>query len=65
MERLEELKRKRDDKKVKAALEEIRRVAGGSGNLMIPVLDAIHEYATLGEICGVLREEWGEYREAV
>lgn len=62
-ERLQELKRERDNKKVKAALEEIRRFAGSSENLMPPILAAVHEYATLGEICGVLRDEWGEYRE--
>jgi len=63
VERLKELKGKRNSEKVKSALEEIRRVAGNSENLMPPILTAVHEYATLGEICGVLRDEWGEYRE--
>ncbi len=33
---------------------------------MMPLLiDAVEAYATVGEICGVLREEWGEYHEVL
>ena len=35
--------------------------ARGDDPLMPPILDAVKAYATLGEMCGVLREEWGEY----
>lgn len=34
-------------------------------NLMPPILAAVKEYATLGEICGILRQEFGEYRESI
>ena len=36
-------------------------VAGG--NLMPPILDAVRAYATVGEMCDVLRDVWGEYEE--
>jgi len=63
--RLTELKAERDNAAVQAALERLRQTAqapaGPDSNLMPPILDAVRAYATLGEICGVLREEWGEY----
>jgi methylmalonyl-CoA mutase N-terminal domain/subunit len=63
--RLEKLKTERDNATVQAALERLRQTAqapaGPDSNLMPPILDAVRAYATLGEICGVLREEWGEY----
>jgi methylmalonyl-CoA mutase N-terminal domain/subunit len=37
--------------------------ATGDGNLIEPMLEAVRAEATLGEICGVLKKEWGEYRE--
>ena len=60
--RLEQLKNERDGKGVKEALDEIRRVAGNDENLFPAVLDAVKKYATLGEICDVLRDIFGEYR---
>lgn len=60
--RLEELRRNRDEAAVRRALEELRKAASGSDNLMYPILEAVKAYATLGEICGVLREVFGEYR---
>jgi methylmalonyl-CoA mutase N-terminal domain/subunit len=44
-----------------AALEEVRRVAGGSENLLPPMRKALRARCTIGEICGVLRDEWGMY----
>jgi methylmalonyl-CoA mutase N-terminal domain/subunit len=38
-------------------------VARGDGNLIEPILDAARVEATLGEICGALKAQWGEYRE--
>ena len=38
-------------------------VARSDGNMIAPMLDAVRAEATLGEICDVLRAEWGEYRE--
>jgi methylmalonyl-CoA mutase N-terminal domain/subunit len=37
-------------------------VARGSGNLLYPLKDALRDHATLGEVCGVMREEFGEYK---
>jgi methylmalonyl-CoA mutase N-terminal domain/subunit len=36
--------------------------ARGSGNLMYPIRDAVRAYATIGEICAVLRDVFGEYQ---
>jgi methylmalonyl-CoA mutase N-terminal domain/subunit len=44
------------------ALERLRAAAEGADNLFPPVLDALRARATLGEVCGVLRTAWGEYR---
>jgi methylmalonyl-CoA mutase N-terminal domain/subunit len=38
-------------------------VAGGDGNLVPPTLEAVRAYATVGEICDVLREVFGEYQK--
>jgi methylmalonyl-CoA mutase N-terminal domain/subunit len=37
--------------------------AGAPGNLLEPMLDAARAEATLGEICGALKAQWGGYRE--
>ena len=60
--RLERLRKERDGEEVKRALAEIRRVAGSKENLMPVVLDAVKSYVTLGEICDVLKNMFGEYR---
>ena len=51
----------RDQPAVQAALDGLREAARGDVNLMEPILQAVRVYATLGEMCDVLREEWGEY----
>ncbi len=53
----------RDEAAVRAALDTMTAVARGQGNLMPSMLAAVRLEATLGEICGALRELWGEYRE--
>ncbi len=60
---LERRREGRDDAVVRRALGAIVTAARGSANLIEPILDAARAEATLGEICGALREEWGEYRE--
>jgi methylmalonyl-CoA mutase N-terminal domain/subunit len=62
--RLAEFKRDRDQEAVKQRLEELREVAQGEGNLLVPMRAALKERASIGEVCGVLREEFGEYSEA-
>ena len=53
----------RDNAAVEAALAKLIEVARTEENMLPAMLDACRAEATLGEICGVLREEWGEYRE--
>ncbi|HEX2865269.1 MAG TPA: methylmalonyl-CoA mutase family protein, partial [Deinococcales bacterium] len=52
----------RDAGAVRASLDALAAAARGSANLFPPVLEALRAGATLGEACGVLRREWGEYR---
>jgi methylmalonyl-CoA mutase N-terminal domain/subunit len=62
-ERLATLRKKRDAKKAKRELAAIRDACGSGDNLLERFVAAAHAYCTLGEICGVLREEFGEYKE--
>jgi methylmalonyl-CoA mutase N-terminal domain/subunit len=57
------LRRARDNDRVKHALDRLRAAAGTPENLMSPILAAVREYATLGEMCDALRDAWGEYEE--
>jgi methylmalonyl-CoA mutase, N-terminal domain len=61
---LEKLRSKRDSAAVESALVELRKCAEGTDNLMPPILDAVKKRVTLGEICGVLRQVFGEYTHA-
>ncbi|MDI6839883.1 MAG: methylmalonyl-CoA mutase family protein [bacterium] len=63
IESLKQLKKERNTTKVKETLRELRDAAKGGDNLMPKILDAVRVYATLGEMCDVLREEFGEYEE--
>jgi methylmalonyl-CoA mutase N-terminal domain/subunit len=62
VEGLKRLRKDRDNAKVKAALAGLKSAAQGDENLMPYILDAVKGYTTLGEICNVLREVFGEYR---
>jgi methylmalonyl-CoA mutase N-terminal domain/subunit len=63
VERLRQIKKQRNPNKVSEALNKLRGAAEKEDvNLMPLILDAVKEYATLGEICGVLREVFGEYK---
>ena len=64
VERLKQFKQERDGDAVAARLEELREVARGEGNLLRPIRAALGDRATLGEVCGVMREEYGEYQGA-
>jgi methylmalonyl-CoA mutase N-terminal domain/subunit len=64
-ERLAQVRRERDNELVTQRLETLREAAQGTENLMPYTLNAVRAYATLGEICGVFREVFGEYREPV
>jgi methylmalonyl-CoA mutase N-terminal domain/subunit len=52
----------RDAAAATAALEAVRRAARGSENMLPPIRTALAAHCTVGEVCGVLREEWGSYR---
>jgi methylmalonyl-CoA mutase N-terminal domain/subunit len=56
-------KAKRDEAAVRARLAELVDVAKGEGNTIPPMLEAIRAEATLGEVCGALRDLWGSYTE--
>jgi methylmalonyl-CoA mutase, N-terminal domain len=61
--KLEALKQRRDAGAVAASLASLRAAANDpSQDLMPPILEAVRAYATLGEICGVMRDVFGEYR---
>jgi methylmalonyl-CoA mutase N-terminal domain/subunit len=53
----------RDEQLVQARLADLVEVAQGSGNTIEPMLEAIRAEATLGEVCGALRDLWGSYTE--
>jgi methylmalonyl-CoA mutase N-terminal domain/subunit len=62
-ERLASLRKKRDARKAKAAIDAIHDACRSKDNLLARFVDAAHAYCTLGEIAAVLREEFGEYEE--
>lgn len=61
-EQLAELRAGRSQRDVEEKLAALKRAAEGTDNLMPYILDAVRVYATLGEICDVLRSVFGEYR---
>jgi methylmalonyl-CoA mutase N-terminal domain/subunit len=63
--RLERVRAGRDNGQVEQALRRLADCARGSDNLMVPILEAVNAYATLGEITNVFREVFGEYQEPV
>ncbi|MGI6604067.1 MAG: acyl-CoA mutase large subunit family protein [bacterium] len=65
VEKVRKLREARDNDKVQAALSQLRTALQGDANLMPFILDAVRAYATLGEICGVMREVFGEYKPSV
>ncbi len=61
-ERLEDVREQRDDEAVEAALAAVEDAAAGDANLVPPMVEAVKAEATVGEICDVLRDVFGEYR---
>ncbi|MBE0432214.1 methylmalonyl-CoA mutase [candidate division WOR-3 bacterium] len=57
------VKRKRDRRLVEQSLARLRESAISGWNLMVPVLDCVRAYATVGEISDILRDVYGIYRE--
>jgi methylmalonyl-CoA mutase N-terminal domain/subunit len=63
LERLDDLKKGRDNALVERRLEELKEAARGDENTMYPILGAVRAYATVGEICDAMKEVFGSYRE--
>ena len=63
--KLVELRAKRDSAKVSETLTSLKTACEGTENVMPYILDAVKAYATLGEVCGVMREVFGEYQQSV
>ena len=61
--KLEQLRKQRDNARVQAALESLANAAGTDANLMPYILESVRAYATVGELCDVLRKVFGTYRE--
>ena len=65
IEELKEVKKQRNSAKVKRALKQLHDAARNGNNLMPRILDCVREYATLGEMCSTLKEEFGIYHEPI
>jgi methylmalonyl-CoA mutase N-terminal domain/subunit len=63
VDRIEQLKRDRDQGRVGQTLDRLRIACQGTENTMPYILEAVHAYATLGEIIDVMKDVFGEYRE--
>jgi methylmalonyl-CoA mutase N-terminal domain/subunit len=63
--KLQKLRRERNNRKVDEMLEKLHYVAEKDENLMPIIVEAVKTYATLGEICGVLRKVYGEHKELI
>ncbi|HEX9406261.1 MAG TPA: methylmalonyl-CoA mutase family protein, partial [Thermoanaerobaculia bacterium] len=63
MDRLDGLRRTRDNDSVMRTLDALRNTARGRANTMPAILDCVRSYATIGEMCDALRDVWGEYEE--
>jgi len=64
-EKIKAVKENRNNELVQRKLDGIRRIAESTENLMPYIIEAVNEYATLGEICSILRDVFGEYEENV
>jgi methylmalonyl-CoA mutase, N-terminal domain len=62
---LHKLKQEREKRKVEEVLGKLRRSAEKDENLMPIIIESVKAYATLGEICEVLRQVYGEYKELI
>jgi methylmalonyl-CoA mutase N-terminal domain/subunit len=65
VERLRRFKDDRDQELVRSRLEALSETCRADGNLLYPIKDALRDRATLGEVCGTMREQFGEYKPPV
>jgi methylmalonyl-CoA mutase N-terminal domain/subunit len=62
--KLAELREKRKTEQVQKHLAELQKAIDREQNLMPNIIEAVKAYATIGEICGIMREKWGEFQAA-
>jgi methylmalonyl-CoA mutase N-terminal domain/subunit len=62
LKRLAESKAARDDAALEEKLRALRDVAQGEGNLLPPIREALKAGGSIGEVCGAMRDVFGEYR---
>jgi methylmalonyl-CoA mutase, N-terminal domain len=62
IERLKAFKAERDQELADRRLDELRAVAGGTGNLLEPIRAALKDRCSVGEVCGAMRDVFGEYQ---
>lgn len=62
---LKKVKKERNNTRVKEKLKDLRKAAANGENLMPFILECVRAYATLGEMCNTLKEEFGVYREPI
>jgi methylmalonyl-CoA mutase, N-terminal domain len=60
--KLERLRAERDSATTERALGRLREAAEGDENMMPSIIEAVHAYCTLGEICGAMKAVFGEYK---
>jgi methylmalonyl-CoA mutase N-terminal domain/subunit len=63
LDRLAELKERRDNDLVQRRLQELEQSCRGGGNTMYPIVEAVRAYATVGEISAAMQKVFGSYRE--
>jgi methylmalonyl-CoA mutase, N-terminal domain len=63
IERLRLVRQTRDNVRVSNTLDAVAETARGSGNILLPMKAALAAYASIGEVCTILRSIWGEHRE--
>ena len=63
--KLAKLRRERDARATQSSLRRLQVAASCDQNLMPVLIDCVERYATIGEICSVLRNVWGEHQESV
>jgi len=63
LEKLKEVKKRRNEQKVKSSLDRLRSVLKGDENTIPYIIDVVREYGTVGEITVVMKEVFGKFRE--
>jgi methylmalonyl-CoA mutase, N-terminal domain len=65
IQRLEQVRKDRDNGQCERALDGLRKAAQGEGNLLPPLIEAVKTYASIGEIMTALKEVFGVYKEPI